>query len=121
LQTNNTTPKAGNSSWWDAKSDEEKRAHIAKMTAGRQRARKAANGNGIRPDIAAAVALADKTVAEFQALNDAKRALSGNATTRMNLVDAVIIVQDALERGELELVAHDGKPAFYKVTRERVA
>jgi hypothetical protein len=39
----------------------------------------------------------------------------------ITLVDAVIVVQDALERGELELVAHDGKPAFYRVTRERIA
>jgi hypothetical protein len=48
--------------------------------------------------------------------------MSGNGHAQpITLVDAVLVVQDALERGELELVAHDGKPAFYRVTRERIA
>lgn len=61
--------------------------------------------------------------ADAAALQEAKRALSGSGHTQpiITLLDAVIVVQDALQRGELELAAHDGKPAFYRVTRERVA
>jgi hypothetical protein len=144
LQTNNTTPKARNTSWWDAKSDEEKRAHIEKMTAGRAAKRRPGlaklmtepsileqqeserfrqdNGLSIREELADAFDAVERADAEFKAFNAAKRALIGNGSAKpITLLDAVIIVQDALERGELELVAHDGKPAFYKVTRERIA
>lgn len=136
MQTNTDTPKPRNSSWWDAKSDDEKRAHIAKMTAGRQRARKAgieaerqppANGNGQSPrnELAAAFETFERMeaeAAELKALDDAKRALTGNSHAKpIALLDAVLVVQDALERGELELGPDSDRPSFYRVTRERIA
>jgi hypothetical protein len=101
------------------------------MTAGRQRARKAANGNGKSPrselasvfDAAMADAdvLREEKVAEFKALNDAKRALRGDGHPGFDITAAIREVQSAILRGEVEVVAEDGRVAFYLVTRERIA
>jgi hypothetical protein len=90
-------------------------------------ARQPANGNGHSPRGELAEAFDSlmtplealrEHVTDEQAIHDVEPAMSGNGHAQpITLVDAVLVVQDALERGELELVAHDGKPAFYRVTR----
>jgi hypothetical protein len=108
---------------WAKASDEEKRAHASKMLEARWAEPKAANRNGqaTRTELASAFEALDRMDDEA-ALQAAKRALSGNGLAKpIALVDAVIVVQDALESGELELVAEDGKARFYIPRRRRLS
>jgi phage major head subunit gpT-like protein len=135
LQTQNTPNAkraAGAKARWANMSAEERRAQTAKARENRWGKPKPANGNGksVRNELASAFeqiaameqAKLQEQAAEFQALNDAKRALNGNGHAQsITIVDACIVVQDALQRGELEMVAHDGKAAFVHVARRRLA
>jgi hypothetical protein len=118
--------RAGKTRWAALLASGKADQHVDKMVRARYGYRKGekatANGSGIRPDLAAAfdaiaadiTALSDEKDADVQALGDAKLALSGNGHTKpISLVDACIVVQDAIERGELRFHAEDGKPAFY--------
>jgi hypothetical protein len=57
---------------------------------------------------------------DVASLQEAKRALS-NGRANLDITYAIREVQAAILRGEVEAVAEDGKLAFYRVTRERVA
>jgi hypothetical protein len=122
--------RAGKARWAQRKASGEADAHIHKMVMARYGYRKgdAASGNGQSPRMAVADAWVQFTAdgvdgsADVAVLQEAGGVLTDKASpSNILLRDAVRLVLAAKAAGEVEVVAEDGKLAFYVVTRERVA